>query len=416
MNKLIVNSFSFDSSTIHEDMYKIFHKSYIEFIHTSSIENADWIIMDLLTYFELDDIWFNRQTLGSRYANLNMRNFFIEKKHLLKDKKIILFIHGESFINTRIHKVLKDMNENLNIDYDDIIILDSTILSYDGKRHFLSPVDLLVRGYSPSNDPFFKNPYEPKDDEYRSKKISSFNFKFSFIRLISVMTMMECYDDISEFFIDNEITLFDESYDLYSKNESKYGLTHAKSKYNYDEIYKKVKLPIKFNDEKDYVFDGSSKPMFVIHEKLRNCCFSIVLETTNNYSRTTPILIKNNFLSDKSQLSEKTFNTFLNGTLPFIIESAEFYKKLLEYGFDFSYLKEEFDIDYENNTLEENFLKIKDFTTKLKNMSIVEVNSLRTKYNYLILNNYNIIKGFLEGKITEKTYNLLQSLISKKII
>ena len=223
-------------------------------------------------------------------------------------------------------------------------------------------------------------------------------------------------DDISEFFIDNEITLFDESYDLYSKNESKYGLTHAKSKYNYDEIYKKVKLPIKFNDEKDYVFDGSSKPMFVIHEKLRNCCFSIVLETTNNYSRTTPILIKNNFLSDKSQLSEKTFNTFLNGTLPFIIESAEFYKKLLEYGFDFSYLKEEFDIDYENNTLEENFLKIKDFTTKLKNMSIVEVNSLRTKYNYLILNNYNIIKGFLEGKITEKTYNLLQSLISKKII
>jgi hypothetical protein len=175
-------------------------------------------------------------------------------------------------------------------------------------------------------------------------------------------------------------------------------------------------LPIKFNDEKGYVFDGSSKPMFVIHEKLRNCCFSIVLETTNNYARTTPILIKNNFLSDKSQLSEKTFNTFLNGTLPFIIESAEFYKKLLEYGFDFSYLKEEFDIDYENNTLEENFLKIKDFTTKLKNMSIDDVNSLRNKYNYLILNNYNVIKGFLEGKITEKTYNLLQSLISKKII
>ena len=115
-------------------------------------------------------------------------------------------------------------------------------------------------------------------------------------------------------------------------------------------------------------------------------------------------------------MSEKTFNTFLNGTLPYVIESADFYKKLSEYGFDFSYLKEEFGIDYENNTLEDNFLKIKDFTNKLKDMSIDDVNLLRNKYYDTILNNYNLIRSFMNGKITESTYNLLKSLIPEKIL
>lgn len=416
MNRLVVNCFSFNSSTIHIDMYKIFDKSYIHFAHTTNIENSDWIIMDFLNYFDLDDVWLDRRNLGGAYSNLKIRNFFIEKKDLIKNKKIILFIHGESFKNPPLYRVLNDMVNNLGINLDNIIILDSTIVSYDGKRHFISPVDLLVKGYSPSNDPWFKYPYTPTDNEYRTKKISSFNFKFSFIRLISVFSMIDCYEDISDFFKDNEVTLFDESYDLYVKEDSRYALNHAKAKYKYDEIYKRIKLPIKFIQEEGQIFDGSSKPMFVIHEKLRNSCFSIVIETTNNYVHNVSTISKNNALSDKSQLSEKTFNTFLNGTLPFIIESGEFYKKLSEYGFDFSYLKNEFDIDYENNTLEENFLKIKDFTNKLKDMTIGEVNELRNKYNDTILNNYNLIKGFLNGKITEKTFNLLKSLIPIKMI
>lgn len=416
MNKLVINCFSFNPSTIHLNLYKIFDKSYIHFIHTSKIETSDWIIMDLLNYFDLDEVWFGKRSLEGIHSNLNIREFFVEKKDIIKNKKIIFFIHGESFKNQPLYRVLEDIVNNLNIDINNIIILDSTIISYDGKRHFVSPVDLLIKGYSPSNDPWLLNPYTPAVDEYRFKKISSFNFKFSFIRLISVSSMIMCYDDISEFFKDNEITLFDESYDLYIKDDSKYALNHAKLKYGYGELYKKIKLPIKFENEKGFIFDGSSKSMFVIHEKLRNSCFSLVLETTNNYAHTASMLNENRILSDKSQLSEKTFNTFLNGTLPYVIESADFYKKLSEYGFDFSYLKEEFGIDYENNTLEDNFLKIKDFTNKLKDMSIDDVNLLRNKYYDTILNNYNLIRSFMNGKITESTYNLLKSLIPKKIL
>lgn len=416
MNRLVVNCFSFNSIMLHVNMYKTFDRSYIHFTHTTSIQNADWIVMDLLNYFDLDDVWFGKRRLGGIYDNIDIRNFFVEKKDIIKNKKIILFIHGESFTNKPLYKVLNDMVNNLNISLDDIIILDSTILSYDGKRHFVSPIDLLVKGYSPSNDPWFKIPYIPTNNEYRTKKISSFNFKFSFIRLVSVFSMIDCYEDISEFFKDNEVTMFDESYDLYLKEDSRYALNYAKAKFKYDEIYKRIKLPIKFIQEECQIFNGSAKSMFIIHEKLRNSCFSIVLETTNNYIHSASILSKNNNLSDKSQLSEKTFNTFLNGTLPFIIESGEFYKKLSEYGFDFSYLKNEFDIDYENNTVEENFLKIKDFTNKLKNMSIEDVNQLRNEYNHTIVNNYNLIRGFLSGKITEKTYNLLKSLIPKKLL
>jgi hypothetical protein len=372
--------------------------------------------MDLLNYFDLDEVWFGKRSLEGIHSNLNIRKFFLEKKDIIKNKKIIFFIHGESFKNQPLYRVLKDIVNNLNIDINNIIILDSTIISYDGKRHFLSPVDLLIRGYSPSNDPWLLMPYTPAIDEYRYKKISSFNFKFSFIRLISVTSMIECYDDVSKFFKDNEITLFDESYDLYNNQDSRYALNYAKLKYGYGELYKKIKLPIKFENEKGFIFDGSSKPMFVIHEKLRNSCFSLVVETTNNYAHTASVLNGNKTLSDKSQLSEKTFNTFLNGTLPYVIESADFYKKLSEYGFDFSYLKEEFGIDYENNTLEDNFLKIKDFTNKLKDMSIDDVNLLRNKYYDTILNNYNLIRSFMNGKITESTYNLLKSLIPEKIL
>lgn len=416
MNKLVINCFSFNPSTIHLDLYKIFDKSYIHFIHSLKIETSDWIIMDLLNYFDLDEVWFGKRSLEGIHSNLNIRKFFLEKKDIIKNKKIIFFIHGESFKNQPLYRVLKDIVNNLNIDINNIIILDSTIISYDGKRHFLSPVDLLIRGYSPSNDPWLLMPYTPAIDEYRYKKISSFNFKFSFIRLISVTSMIECYDDLSKFFKDNEITLFDESYDLYNNQDSRYALNYAKLKYGYGELYKKIKLPIKFENEKGFIFDGSSKPMFVIHEKLRNSCFSLVVETTNNYAHTASVLNGNKTLSDKSQLSEKTFNTFLNGTLPYVIESADFYKKLSEYGFDFSYLKEEFGIDYENNTLEDNFLKIKDFTNKLKDMSIDDVNLLRNKYYDTILNNYNLIRSFMNGKITESTYNLLKSLIPEKIL
>ena len=69
------------------------------------------------------------------------------------------------------------------------------------------------------------------------------------------------------------------------------------------------------------------------------------------------------------QLSEKTIIPLLQGRPIFLVVDGKFYKRLEEQGLDFSYIKENFGIDYLNNSRRENLLaleKIGKFTLDWK--------------------------------------------------
>jgi hypothetical protein len=148
-----------------------------------------------------------------------------------------------------------------------------------------------------------------------------------------------------------------------------------------------------------------------VFNSLKKSYFSIITETNNNlYNLSNENIPMEDLLSkDRVQISEKTINPFICGNLPFIIENYDFYRALMDVGYDFTYLEIEFGIDYKNNKIEDNFLKIKEFTNTLKNMSIEDIEKIRQKYMNTIINNYNITVNALNGKLTNNSYEYLKS-------
>jgi hypothetical protein len=399
-------------------LYDIIDKSYIKIIPSNNIQNSNCILMSFLEYFDCNRIWnstfnyfkknynpkffdFKSEIIKNSIDDIVIRDFFLEKKELMRNKKIIFRISAESF-NSELNFIIDDLIKNFDVNPSDIIILDSTSFSRGYTRPFYSPIELIIKNHF--------HIYYNLDCRYdvnkilhnsRNKKICFNNFKYSEFRMHSLLSMFSCYENMMELFKDNEVTAYDFKY---------------KTNYReYVEIDKNciidVNFPIRYQSELD--IDYSSEPDMYkeVFNSLKKSYFSIITETNNNlYNLSNENIPMEDLLSkDRVQISEKTINPFICGNLPFIIENYDFYRALMDVGYDFTYLEIEFGIDYKNNKIEDNFLKIKEFTNTLKNMSIEDIEKIRQKYMNTIINNYNITVNALNGKLTNNSYEYLKS-------
>jgi hypothetical protein len=415
MDEIILKSWCFTENEY--ELFNIMDSNYVKIIPSNDIGHSNCIIMSFLQHFQCNTIWnssfgyykkkyynksfnFKNESVNENIDDIIIRDFFFKRRELIKDKKLIFYISSEAF-NFELDFIIDDLIKNFNLNPHNIIILDSTLFSRGYARPFYSPIELIIKNYH--------HIYDKLDCRYdsniissnlKNKKICFNNLKYSKLRMHLLLSMISSYDNFNDAIKENEITAYSFEY----KEKYKYYIKHNDYKVN-------INFPIRYSSElnNDHIigYDMYTE----VFKSLQKSYFSIVVETNNNhyelYEKKDSLKI--DLAKERVQLSEKTINPFICGNLPFIIENYDFYRALMNVGYDFTYLEAEFGIDYKNNNIEDNFLKIKEFTTILKNMSIENIESIRQKYIKTIINNYNITVNALNGKISNDSYKHLKT-------
>lgn len=134
------------------------------------------------------------------------------------------------------------------------------------------------------------------------------------------------------------------------------------------------------------------------------------LKLTNNPFYQTDFFDKINI--NMLQISEKTVLPLLAGSMPFYITDNLYYRAYEELGFDFSYLKNIFNINYKTNTYYQNYLATNNFINVIKNKTINELNEIRIENIKYIENNNKILAQLIEGP-TERELTLFKKMINK---
>jgi hypothetical protein len=158
------------------------------------------------------------------------------------------------------------------------------------------------------------------------------------------------------------------------------------------EFYNNVGFPWTYDD---FPVGGGFRDMHTkLYDIFSQSYFSIILETNWFYYN----LEYKRTLREFVTFSEKVLAPIASGNLPFIIHGKEFYIQLEKAGFDFSYLKTLFGIDYKKNKLNKNFESIDKFINYIKSKSLDEINEDYQNLKPLIENNKQVLK-----KIQDKT-------------
>lgn len=142
-------------------------------------------------------------------------------------------------------------------------------------------------------------------------------------------------------------------------------------------------------------------------------------DTLDIYSNSYFSIIGDNYTSESkedSSFTEKLLIPMIVGNLPFLANVSFYYEFFEEVGFDFSYLKELFDIDYKNmNTLDEVFENVEKFISYFRNNSLDRVKEDYNKFKHIADSNQKILKQiWIDKEPTEKEVEFLNNIKQEK--
>lgn len=333
---------------------------------------------------------------------LNYKNK-INNVDLSQNKFLILYFH-EKMNQIIFEKKIENLTTILGINKNQIILLDSSI---EKKNNIEIPLELKLKQYNM----FFFNTFTEKTNNILTDTRSK---KFTFLIAKPNAERVYVFDKLVYYYNNNE-TL---------RTENNIGINFSYSTKSYHD---KINFYIKGNElmslqlpwilDKNLNVHSVDKINIPIHEHYQNSIFSIITETSSEYE---PENFSQDFLVDETihfsnlQISEKSLLPILNGNLPFIVHDGLIYKKLEEIGFDFSYLKELFDIDYKNNSYKQNGDSVQLFVNFIKDKSIDELNEIRKNNIKYIENNFKVLINIFNGNTSLNENKFLNWLFNEK--
>ena len=383
-NPLEINYFS-----VYDDEPCIDHWPAIPNLLLNRVDNisdADCIIHTKTSFHQSSDFTEYKNDYGDILTNLENQLPFI------------FAITQESYgIDTR---------ESINTVFDEWGY-DKSLIQYWDTNVFNSDLDMCVKPYICTTDK------QPSDDEQinsvscwtwdrqpktRTYSVGMFCNKFRPDRMMAVDALCSIpYDknhDIEPFIrigkesidtIDYKDPLLKQDYDIEVKNFHNWAPYLGKS------------------IEHDFDYKGYKSMVFAVKEIYLN----IVVETS--YMPRHQFNYYDSF-GISEQLSEKTIIPLLQGCPIFLVVDGKFYKRLEEQGLDFSYIKENFGIDYLNNSRRENLLaleKIGRFTLDWKRE---DWHNWYVSIFDKVLNNQSVIEEVLFTNNTElKLYKSIKN-------
>lgn len=370
------------------------------------VNNDTFFFFYDLKELHLRDVWFIQ----------NLRQKYLEN-NILKNKKIIFYIYQEIFLDTEIMPLVDDLIKNFEVKLENIYFLDATLYSSHPyrKNKLRTPGDIITL-YAHKNDYVFifddyKNqrlvldaPYENEQlalginlEKTRDKKFCFFNFKTdTALRHIVFSELIHNYNYNIDSILKDGIITFRQGVNLPVYNDN-----FIMKNYSGEpiiDIYKKANILGKIfrlpdlDENKEIIEPGIAqnfhKDLFL---HMKKSYFSIVCETKFNHEYTYQKYWKNydeNYSPTQLQMSEKIMMPIGAQNLIWIVEDKNYYRKLEEYGFNFSYLKEIFGIDYLNNSFIKNLKETDKVIKYIKNNSNENIYSIKKQYSHITFNNY----------------------------
>ena len=183
--------------------------------------------------------------------------------------------------------------------------------------------------------------------------------------------------------------------------------THYKFNHNI-EFFNNLNLPWVLDDFK--IGHEYEKMYSNLHEIYSSTYFSLIPETYYSYLN----LNYDVSLGENMAFSEKGLLALSAGNLPFVIHHGEYYVQLESAGFDFSYLKTLFGIDYRENDLRKNFESIQKFVSYLKNNSLQTIGNDYNSLKSIVDHNKNILRNVQQNEPNNVILSFFQQIKYEK--
>lgn len=317
----------------------------------------------------------------------------------------VMFYHRHEFLLDEVHELFLNItSEELNISKEKIILLDSCI---NPRKGVINPPKITqFRQYKVKS-------YESNDE--KTKKFSFLVNKNGKLRLQIFDKVISQYEgDVDKMREENVVSfrnyIFEENGPSTSiHNIEKYinESVYYKFQNNFD-FYKGLGFPWIIDD---FNIGHEYQKMYdFLHKLYSSSYFSLIIETGYQY---LTVDYDDNHGGNKA-FSEKALVAMSCGNLPFVIHFSDYYKQLESSGFDFSYLKTLFDIDYRENDIRGNFDSIEKFVSYFKNNTL---DTIKKDYDNLIdivENNRNVIKKLENREIDSSVIDFFEQIKSEK--
>ena len=386
-------------------IFKIYSKNDFKFFKNFFI-NHDVLFQQV---FDTKDS--NCIVLNNLDNNFNETDFSIISK--IKDdigiglvnKKFLICYHHEKMNQNVFENKINSLKSILKIDESQIILIDSCV-NKKNNVNIEVPLEFKLKQYNEYYSDFFiKN----KENILYKNKIKKFTFlagKSNINRAFVFDKIVYHYGDIEKLKSENIIAMnFSYSTNsFFNKNDFKLKGSELIN----------LELPWKVDNHIDIY--SLQKKDISIHKHYQNSIFSIICETHSEYEPydfSLDYLVNQDIRFTNFQISEKSILPILNGNLPFIVHDGLIYQKLEDIGFDFSYLKNIFGINYKTNSFKQNADSIDLFINCIKSKSIEELNEIRKDNNKLIENNFQVLINIFDGYLSQNENEFLKWLFDE---
>lgn len=400
------NTISYYSEKTNRDLLKEgFIKNLpIKFNRVNNLETADFIYLADMFMFEFDEL-FRVPPIPTDFTDFikKIDDAFPWLRSLNKQNKRFLIVLVHERINTStLMKFFSLVENEYGIKRSQLWYIDVSVMDYPCSNNI--PLEVKLKSFvNFSKADLIDNP------SIRSKKIISLNNKINDSRLLVFDRLLFEYKDYDSLKNENIISM--------RSNDYKSILVRVENK---------IKNQIKMYDNIQFPWEADTLPstppeyahISLMYQNLINlnnqCVFSIVNETEKITFGDSSSTQHYNFIAEL-QFSEKCILPILSETHMFVITDGIFYRNMERIGFDFSYLKKIFDIDYLTNTLYENIDEVTKIVRFTKNKSIHELNDFRKENYHYLRNNKKLFLDIALGDSTEKEVQFWEQLSGKSL-
>lgn len=360
----------------------------------------DLIFWDFVNKNNLDE------ELQKSITSDEIRNHECYIPSLKNPNALKIFDNGHEILPEKQYEAFIELfSKELKCDKSKIIMIDTIVVNR--KNTIEIPLLIKLKLFN-----FFRNSLDALNNINREKKFSCLTNKPSSLRVRIFDKLIEEYGGDYEKLKNENFISFRNSQMVHKHNPGDFSVLDGEPsrdltcfyneshflKYSYS-FYKTIGLPWLLDDMDCNKHHDMYEKVTKIYS---SSYFSIISETDSDFE----------ILSyDYQKFSEKTIIPLVCGNLPFVIVDYKYYRVFEDAGFDFSYLKDVFDIDYKTNSPEKNFESIPKFIEPLINKNIEEVKNLYESLSPIILHNQKLSNNIRNNnEPTQKEWEFLNEL------
>jgi len=369
-------------------------KKLVDVFYTNDIEESNIIYLSGLDSVDIDNEFYKSLDIAKNKIGTND----------ITNKLILFFFIHETHRHHILEKKIKLISSFLNVDESKILCIQSSLFDFGRIK---VPLQFKLKQYKFE----FYNNFD-FDFKFRNFKLTFLNNKIREFRLKVLDSIFKIYkNDIQKIKNENLISFGNLNFLI---NRASLFL---EKNYNSFEYYENLDFPWILDEHKINIKAHSPAYNTAINF-YKQSIFSIITETETGsggyLSKIYDLFEKKNKEEYYTtlQISEKILLPLIAGSLPILIMDSFYYEKLEKLGFDFSYIKDLFNINYKEIDFKDFYNKFESIILPfIQNSNLKDLNEILLKYKTTIIKNKEISLNILYGEFDNEEMNFLKQII-----